>query len=70
MNQLDEEKLFWGVDDIIKKLPYGKTLIEEKLLRDPRISRLQRQASPGGTRCWPARETAEAIKNIIMNEWN
>ncbi|MDM5333403.1 hypothetical protein QUF56_09210 [Ureibacillus composti] len=61
--------LFWEIEDIVRATTFKKSFLEENILCDPRVKRYQRQFGPRGKRVWLAEPTANAIQEIIMNEW-
>lgn len=61
--------LFWDINDIIRTTTFSRKSLEDHILNDPRIRRYERRREKGGKRIWLRKQTAEALEEIIMNEW-
>ena len=62
--------LFWDIDDIVQATSFKKTFLEENILCHPKVKQYERQRGHRGKRIWPCKQVAEAIEDIVMNEWN
>lgn len=61
--------LFWDINDIIRTTTFSRKTLEDHILNDPRIRRYERQREKGGKRIWLKEPTANALQEIIMNDW-
>lgn len=65
-----EEPIVYEIEDLIRITRFKEDKLKEYFLHDPRILRWQRRGTERGKRVWLAKETREAIKEIMMYEWS
>jgi hypothetical protein len=65
-----DDVLFYELEDLVRITRFKEDMLKQYFLHDPRILRWQRRGKERGKRIWLAKETREAIKEIVLNEWS
>ncbi|MEK4628079.1 MAG: hypothetical protein ABS939_15130 [Psychrobacillus sp.] len=65
-----DEPLVYEIEDLIRITRFKEDMLKEYFLHDPRILRWQRRGKTRGKRVWLAKETRNAIREIMLNEWS
>ncbi|WP_400194662.1 hypothetical protein [Lysinibacillus telephonicus] len=64
-----DDVLFYELEDLIRITKFKEDMLKQYFLHDPRVLRWQRRGKERGKRIWLAKETREAIREIVLNEW-
>ena len=70
LNENLDDQIVYDIDDLIRITKFKEDMLKEYFLHDPRVLRWQRRAKPRGKRVWLAKETREAIREIMITQWS
>lgn len=65
-----EDVLFYEIEDLKRITGFNEDTLKKYFLHDPRVLRWQRRGMTRGKRIWLAKETREAIREIVLHEWS
>lgn len=69
-NENLNEPLVYEIEDLVRITKFKEDMLKEYFLHDPRVLRWQRRGKVRGKRVWLAKETREAIREIMLTEWS
>lgn len=64
---IENELVYWDLNQMSKRLCMSKSFLEMEIIPDPRMRLLERRKERG-KRYWPYKESVEVV-HTIMDEW-